>query len=99
MEMVVEGFGMCDKDLVSFNRSRKHQQANFLSNITTGKGDNIEKLLISDWQETYERLLVKNRPMATFGAEHPTKENWTLRRRELNKIHTLTFTSLSPLDR
>ena len=39
MEMIVEGFNMCDKDLVHFNRPHKHQQATFLSDITTAKGD------------------------------------------------------------
>ena len=38
MEMMVEGFGMCNKDLLSFNRPRKHQRATFLSDITTTKG-------------------------------------------------------------
>ena len=99
MERLVEGFGMCDKDLVSFNRPQKHQQATFLSDITTAKGDKIDKLLISDWQETHEGSLGKNRPTTIFGAEHPTKEDWTLWRRELSKIHTPTFKMLSPLDR
>ena len=47
MEMIVNIFGMCDKDLVSFNRPRKHQQATFLSDITTAKRDKINKLLMS----------------------------------------------------
>ena len=54
---------------------------------------------MSDWQEIHPGPLRKNRSMTTFDVDHPTKEDWTLQRRELNKIHTLTFTSLSPLDR
>ena len=100
MEMIVEGFGMCKKDPVHFNTPRKHQQATFLSDITTVKGDKIEKKLqMSDYQETHEGLLGKNRSTTTFGAEHPTKEDWTPWRRELSKIHTPTFKLLSPLDR
>ena len=59
MEMIVEGFGMCNKDLVSFNRPRKHQQATFLSDITMAKGDKTDKLLMPGWQETYEGSLGK----------------------------------------
>ena len=46
--MIVEGFGMDKKDLMCFNRVRKHQQATFLSDITTAKGGKINKLLMSD---------------------------------------------------
>ena len=69
---------MCDKDLVSFNRPDKHQQAIFLLDITTAKGELIDKLLMSDWQETHEGLLGKNRSTITFGSKNPTKKDWTL---------------------
>ena len=49
MEMIAEGFRMYYKDLMSFNRPRKHQQATFLSDITMAKKYNIDKLLMSDW--------------------------------------------------
>ena len=48
MEMIVEGSRMCNKDLASFNRPRKRQQAIFLSDISTAKGGIINKLLLSD---------------------------------------------------
>ena len=35
MEMIVEGSGMSNKELASFNRPRKRQQAIFLSDIAT----------------------------------------------------------------
>ena len=54
---------------------------------------------MSDWQEKHEGLLGKNRSTITFGLENPTKEDWTLWRRELSKIHTPDFKLLSPLDR
>ena len=59
MEMIVEGFGLYDKDLVRFNILHTHQWSTFLSDTTTAKGDNIDKLLMSDLQETHERLLGK----------------------------------------
>ena len=98
-EMVSKGIGMCNKDLVSFNRPHKHQQATSLSDITTAKGDKIDKLLMLNWQETHKGSLGGNSPTTTFGAEHPTKEDWMLRRRELSKIHTPTFKLLSLMDR
>ena len=48
MEMLVKGFGMNKKEPIRFNRVRKHQQATFLSDITTAKRDKIDKLLMSD---------------------------------------------------
>ena len=46
MEMVVEGFNMCNTDLMHYNISHKHQQTTFLSDITAARGGIIEKLLI-----------------------------------------------------
>ena len=91
MEMTAKGFGMCDKDLMSFNRPRKHQQAFFLSDITTAKRDKTNKLLISDWQKIHKALLGENRSTISFGSENPPKEDLTLWRRELSKIHTPMF--------
>ena len=54
MEMIVEGPGMSNKELASFNRPRKRQQAIFRSDISTAKGDKIDRLLLSDWQETHK---------------------------------------------
>ena len=48
MEMIVEGSGMCNKDLTIFTRPHKRQRAIFLSDIPTAKGDKINKLLMSD---------------------------------------------------
>ena len=76
--MMVKGFGICDKDLVCFNRPRKHQQATFLSDIITSKGDKIDKVLIPNWQKTHKGFLGKNRSTKIFGIEQPTKENWNL---------------------
>ena len=90
---------MCNKELLSFNRPRKRQQAIFLSDISTAKGDKIDKLLLSDWQETHEGLLGKDRSTTTCGLENPTKEDWTLWRTELSKIHTPAFKLLTLLDR
>ena len=59
MEMIVEGSGMNNKELASFNRPRKRQQAIFLSDIATAEGDKIDRLLLSDWQETHEGRLGK----------------------------------------
>ena len=69
-EMIVEGSGMSNNELASFNRPRKRQQAIFLS---TAKGDTIDRILLSDWQETHEGLLGKNRSTITFGLENSTK--------------------------
>ena len=77
MEMIVEGSGMCNKDLVSFNIPRKRQQAIFLLDISTAKGDKIDKLLMSDWQETHKGSLGKNISTIIFGLENLTKEDWT----------------------
>ena len=74
MTMTVRVFGMCNKDLVSFNRPRTHQYAAFLLDITTPKGDTINKLLMADSQETHKGLLEKNRPTTTFGSENCTHE-------------------------
>ena len=57
MEMLVEGFGMCNKNLMHFNRPCNHQQATFLSYTATAKGGEIGKLLMSNWQETHEGFL------------------------------------------
>ena len=76
MEMIVEGSGMSNKELESFNRPRKRQQAIFLSDIATAKGNKIDRLLLSDWQETHEGRLGKNRSTITFGVEMPTKGDW-----------------------
>ena len=43
-------------------------------------------------------MLGKNRSIITVGSENPTKEDWTLWRRELSEIHTPAFKLLSPLD-
>ena len=48
MKMVVEGSRMSNDELASFNRPRKRQQAIFLSDIATTKGDKIDRLLLSD---------------------------------------------------
>ena len=77
MEMIVEGSGMNNSELESFNRPRKRQQAIFLSDIATAKGDKFDRLLLSDWQETQEGRLGRNRSTITFGMEMPTKEDWT----------------------
>ena len=99
MEMILEGSKMCRKDLASFNRPCKCQQAIFLSDISTPKGDKIDKLLMSDWQETHEGLLGKNRSAIPFSLDNPTKEDWKLWRKELSKFHTPAFKLLTPLDR
>ena len=77
MEMIVEGSGMSNSELERFNRPFKHQQAIFLSDIATSKGDKINRLLLSDWQETQKGRLDRNRSTITFGMEMPTKEDWT----------------------
>ena len=84
MEMIVESSGMNNSELESFNRSRKRQQAIFLSDIATAKGDKIDRLLLSDWRETQEGRLDRNRSTITFGMEMPTKEDWTRWRTELS---------------
>ena len=99
MEMIVEGSGMSNEELASFNRPRKRQQAIFLSDIATAKGDKIDRLLLSDWQETHKVRLGKNRSTITFGLEIPNKGDWVLWRTELSKIHTPTFKLLTPLNR
>ena len=63
MEMIVESSGMSNSELESFNRSRKRQQAIFLSDIATAKGDKIDRLLLSDWRETQEGRLGRNTPV------------------------------------
>ena len=73
IEMTVEGSGMFNKELTSFNRPRTRRQAIFLSTISTAKGDKIDRLLLSDWQDTHKGLLGKNRSTITFGLENPTK--------------------------
>ena len=98
MEMIVGGSGMSNKELASFNRLRRRQQA-ILSDISTAKGDKIDRLLLSDWQETHEGSLGKNRSTITIVLENPTKEDWTLWRTELSKIHTPAFKLLTSLDR
>ena len=90
--MIVEGSGMSNGELASFNRPRKRQQAIFLSDIATAKGDKIDRLLLSDWQETHEGRLDRNRSNITFRLEIPTKGDWTLWQTELSKIHTPTLT-------
>ena len=75
MEMIVEGSGMSNSELERFNRPFKHQQAIFLSDIATSKGDTINRLLLSDWQETQEGRLDRNRSTITFGMEMPTKKD------------------------
>ena len=71
MEMIAKGFGMCDNDLASFNRPRRHPQATLLSDIR----NKIDKLLMSDWQETPKGLLGENGSTTTFGSENATKED------------------------
>ena len=44
-------------------------------------------------------MLGENRSKITFGLDNPTKEDWTLWRRELSKIYTPVFKLLTPLDR
>ena len=90
---------MINDKLASVNRPRKRQQAIFLSDITTAKGDKINRLLLSDWQETQEGRLCRNRSTITFGLEMPTKGDWTQWQMELSKIHTPTLTLLTPLDK
>ena len=48
MEMIIEGFVMTEKELACFNRVRKYQQAKFLSDIATAKGDKLDKPPITD---------------------------------------------------
>ena len=67
MEMIVEGAGMSNGELASSNRPRKRQQAIFLPDIATTKGDKIDRLLLSDWQKTHEGRLGRNRSTITFG--------------------------------
>ena len=90
MDMVVEGFGMCDSDLMRFNRPHKHQQATFLIYITTANGDKITKLQATDvgLARNTRGIAGKNRPTTTFDVKHPKKEDWALWRRELSKTHT-----------
>ena len=99
MGMIVESSGMSNSELESFNRSRKRQQAIFLSDIATAKGGKLDRLLLSDWKETQEGRFGRNRSTITFGIEIPTKEDWTQWQAELGKIHTPTLVLLSPLDK
>ena len=78
---------------------RKHQQEAYLFDITTEKGDKINKLLMSDWREIHEGLLGKKSSTTTFGTKHPTKDNLSLWGQELSKINTPKIKLLSPLNR
>ena len=66
MEMIVEGFGTSNKDLIHFNRVRKHQQATFLSDTTTANGDKIDTFFMSDWRKIHKGSLEKNRSTTIF---------------------------------
>ena len=90
---------MRNKELASCNRPHKRQQAIFLPDLSTAKGDKIDRLLLSDWQETQEGRLDRNRSTIIFGSEMPTKGDWMQWRMELSKIHTPTLALLTPLDK
>ena len=67
---------MDKKHLTRFNRVGKRQKEKCLSYITTANEDNIDKLPMSNWPETHEGLLGKNRPKTIFDMEHPTRGDW-----------------------
>ena len=63
--------------LIELNRCRKHQEALFMSDITTANGRQLESNGITDWKTSHEADLGKHRSKYHYGKERPTKENWT----------------------
>ena len=70
------------------NRMRTHQEAMFLSNIATAGGGKINRTYTEDLKESHEGKAGRHRSKLIFGTEHPTREDWTTRRRELSRIHS-----------
>jgi hypothetical protein len=75
MEILVEGFGMTEKELVRFNRVRKYLQAMFLLDIATTKGDKINNFACQTDDKHTMGSLGGNRSTIMVGMEHPTKDN------------------------
>ena len=99
METWVRNSHLTESELRGLNRVRKHQQATFLSDITTAKGDKLDQTYLSDWKESHEGGSGRKRSKTTFGREIPTKADWLVWQRELSRWHTPTFRLLSPMDR
>ena len=76
MEIIVTDLGLSGESLIRVNRSRKHQEALFLSDIVTAKGKRIERDYLRSWRESHEGSLERHRTRYKYGPESPTKEDW-----------------------
>ena len=54
MESWVRCSYLTKSELRGLNRVRTHQQATFLSDIATAKGDKLDQVYLSDWKESHE---------------------------------------------
>ena len=89
---------MTERKQKALNRVQKQQQVMFLSDTATAKGDKVDATYLTNWKDSHEGSVGKNRSRMTFGKEIPTKEDWRLWQRELSKMYTPTLWLLSPLD-
>ena len=85
METWVQNGYLTERELKGLNRVRKHQQATFLSDIATARGDKLDQTYLSDWKDSHEGGSGRYRSRTTFGREIPTKEDWQIWERELSR--------------
>ena len=78
MEHWINDGDLTEREQMALNRVRKHQQVVFLSDIATARGDKVDPTYLTDWRESHEGSIGKNRSKTTFGKERPTKEDWRL---------------------
>ena len=67
MEIIVTDLGLSGESLIRVNRSRKHQEALFLSDIVAPKGRIIERDYLRIWREAHKRSLVRARELNEGG--------------------------------
>ena len=97
MEIIVTDLGLSGESLIRVNRSRKHQEALFLSDIVTAKGKRIERDYLRSWREAQKWSLRRHRTRYEYGPESPTKEDWDSWNKEISKLTTLNWTLFKPL--
>ena len=75
MELLVER-GIGGQRLQAANRVRKHQEAIFLSCISTATGTKVDEVYLRSWKESHEGQLGRHRSTFPFGKEFPLDSDW-----------------------
>ena len=91
METWVQNRYLTERESRGLNRVRKHQQATFLTDIATARGDKLDQRYLLDWKDSHKGGSGRNRSRTTFGREIPTKEDWQIWERELSRWHIPSF--------